>query len=123
MKNRNLTLAILAMAVATLVSVAIVSCKKGSESTMSDDKTSAISASESNMDEYLISFKNKLLSAQKGKEAISIEQAERDLGNLLNFDFGDANYATDEWHRDTLFVPLAVSGEYIDLETVLNLQD
>ena len=54
-----------------------------------------------NMDDYLISFKKRMLSATKGDESISLEQAQRDLGNLLNFDFGDANYATDEIQYDT----------------------
>lgn len=96
MKKRNLTFAIFAMAVATIVLAAFVSCKKDSEPKTSESKTSEMSASDSNMDEYLISFKKKLLSAQKAEETISLEQAQRDLGNLLNFDFGDANFVTDE---------------------------
>ena len=116
MKNSKLTLAILAMVVATLVSVVVVSCKKeDNESKMSDNKTSEMSASDTNMDEYLISFKNKLLSAQKGDKTISLEQAERDLGNLLNFDFGDANYATNICHHDTLHTSVDVADGMVDL--------
>ena len=115
MKNRKLTLAILAMVVATVVSVAIVSCKKDSESKMPENKASEMSASDINMDEYLTSFKKRLLSAQKGEEAISPEQAERDLGNLLNFDFGDANYASDVYCYDTIHVKLPLNHGLVDL--------
>lgn len=105
---------IVTLLVVVTVSVAVVSCKKGNETTKanaSENKTSI----EKNMDEYLISFKKRLLSAQKGEETISKEQAQRDLGNLLNFDFGDANYATDSWHYDTLNVSLELFGDDVDL--------
>ena len=120
MKKRNLTFAIFAMAVATIVSAAFVSCKKDSEPKTSESKTSEMSASDSNMDEYLISFKKKLLSAQKGEETISLEQAQRDLGNLLNFDFGDANFVTDEIKYDTLYVPVMRKGNLIDMAQLAN---
>lgn len=103
-----------AMLVVATVSVAVVSCKKNNETT----KESSIESKQpdnENMDEYLISFKERLLSTQRGEETISLEQAQRDLGNLLNFDFGDANYATDSWHYDTLYVPLEIFGDDVDL--------
>lgn len=68
-----------------------------------------------NMDEYLMSFKKKLLSTQKGEETISLEQAQRDLGNLLNFDFGDANYPTNVYHFDTIRVKLTLNQDEVEL--------
>lgn len=112
MKNRNLFIATLLVVVAT--SVAVVSCKKEKHETSSYNTEQAVQSAD-NMDEYLISFKKKLLSAQKGDETISLEQAERDLGNLLNFDFGDANYATDEFHDDTIRLKLNLSNGQVDL--------
>ena len=67
------------------------------------------------MDDYLIAFKNKLLSAEKGVESIGMEQAQQDLCNLLNFDFGDANQPTDTYQYDTIHVKLAVNGSQVDL--------
>ena len=126
MKKSRLFLAIIAMAIIA-TTVAAVSCKK-------EKQEQALNNSEQNapcfdnMDEYLISFKNKLLSAQKGEEIISLEQAQRDLGNLLNFDFGDANYATNTIHYDTLSTKLTLTNDgQVDLSqlaaTYVNLQN
>ena len=99
--------------VAALV-VAVVSCKKDNETQKFE---TLINASEEidNMDEYLISFKEKLLSAQKGEEFIGLEQARLDLGNLLNFKFGDANYATNVIQYDTLHTKVVISEGQVDL--------
>ena len=112
MKNKHLVLAIVTMAVAAILSIAVVSCtkdKKTAESALSN------SSKADNMDAYLMAFKAKLLSAQRGEEIISLEQAQRDLGNLLNFDFGDANYATNEFQRDTMYVSLLLTEENVDM--------
>ena len=115
MKNKKFNLAIIMMVVAAIISVAVVSCKKEDNKTTKSETQVDNMSSIDNMDEYLISFKNKLLSAQKGEETISLEQAERDLGNLLNFDFGDANYASNVFHLDTLNAQLVVKDGMVDL--------
>lgn len=114
MKKFNFIFAI-AMMVVAAASVAVVSCKKDNASQTSESKTVEMSASDSNMDEYLISFKKRLLSAQKGGESISPEQAQRDLGNLLNFDFGDTNYESNVYQVDTVHVKLTLTNGQIDL--------
>ena len=106
MKKSKAIIAITALAILA-TAVAIVSCKK-------DKQEQSIRYSD-NMNEYLISFKEKLLSAEKGDEFISIEQAQRDLGNLLNFDFGDANYASNIFHYDTLRTKLAITDGMVDM--------
>lgn len=106
MKKSNSILAIVAMAIVA-TAVAFVSCKKEKQEQTSNNTEQSVQCSD-NMDEYLISFKKKLLSAQKGDETISLEQAQRDLGNLLNFDFGDANYPTNLYHVDTIHAKLTV---------------
>lgn len=126
MKTSKLIIAIIALAIVA-TTVAVVSCKKEKqEQTLNKVEQSAQHAD--NMDEYLISFKNKLLSAQKGEETISLEQAQRDLGNLLNFDFGDANYPTTVFHHDTLFTNITLTNDgQVDLSqlaaTYLNLRN
>lgn len=104
--------AICVMVLATIV--AVVSCKKEKNDQLLNN-TEQAGVSADNMDEYLISFKKKLLSAEKGGETISLEQAERDLGNLLNFDFGDANYATDVYQFDTICLKLSTTNDEVEL--------
>ena len=114
MKNKFLILAALIL-VATTTSI-IVSCNK--ETQQEESATNDINSTNStpnNMDDYLLAFKQKMLSAQKGDETIYLEQACRELGNLLNYDFGDANYATDVFVHDTLYVKLELLNGMVDL--------
>lgn len=108
MKKKSFLIATLLVVMAT--AVAVVSCKKEKQDQNSNGSEQTVQNSD-NMDEYLISFKKKLLSAEKGDETITLEQAERDLGNLLNFDFGDANYATDVFQHDTLHAKLTLTAD------------
>ena len=71
-----------AMIIVALAATLFVGCKKEKdEKTTENAELSTLT--NDNMDEYLMAFKKKLLSAEKGGETISLEQAERDLGNLL----------------------------------------
>lgn len=112
MKKSNFFITILLVVAAA--SVAVVSCKKEKQETSTNNTERAVLSAD-NMDEYLISFKKKLLSAQKGEETISLEQAQRDLSNLLNYDFGDVNYATDVFKDDTLHTKIEISNGQIYL--------
>ena len=112
MKKRNLIITTLLVVAAT--AVATVSCKKEKQDQMLNNNEQVVQSID-NMDEYLMSFKKRLLSAEKGGETISLEQAERDLGNLLNFDFGDANYATDVFQYDTIHLKLTLNNGEVDL--------
>ena len=108
MKKRNVLIATLLVAATAMV--AVVSRKKEKHDQNANDSELIVQTAD-NMDEYLMTFKKKLLSAEKGGETISLEQAERDLGNLLNFDFGDANYATDVFQADTMHANLTLTGD------------
>ena len=111
--------AIIVMLVVAFASVAVVSCKKESQ-TVSVNSEPTVQVAD-NMDDYLMAFKKKLLSAEKGGETISLEQAERDLGNLLNFDFGDANYATDVYQFDTICLKLATANGEVELSQLAEI--
>lgn len=106
MKKTNTIIAFFAMAIVA-IAVAVVSCKK--------EKQEQNLSNTDNMDAYLKSFKEQLLSQEKGNAVISLEQAQRDLGNLLNYDFGDANYISNVFHRDTLRVGLATMDGMVSL--------
>lgn len=114
MKIKNKFLAAIVLLVAVIVSVAVVSCKKEKQDPSLNNGEQTVQAAD-NMDEYLIAFKKKLLSAEKDGETITLEQAECDLGNLLNFDFGDANYATNVFHYDTIHTQLVLNDGQVDL--------
>ncbi len=111
MKTKKLFISIFVMAVVAFTLVTVVSCKKDNQNNNETTTATGIDP----MNEYLASFKKKLLSAQKGEEFISLEQARRDMGNLLNYDLGDANYATNVFHRDTLHASLVVTNGQVDL--------
>ena len=114
MKRRRLYCALFVMAMATIASIVAVSCKKEKQEPSSNNTEQALQSAD-NMDEYLISFKKKLLSAEKGGETIPLEQAQRDLGNLLNFDFGDAYHASNMFQRDTLHLTLSTTNGECDM--------
>lgn len=113
MKRFNSIIAILGLAIVA-IAVAFVSCKKEKQEQKSYNVEQSVQNSD-NMDEYLMSFKKRLLSAQKGEETIGLEQAQRDLGNLLNFDFGDIYHVTNAFHSDTLHLELALSQGQVEL--------
>ena len=113
MKTTKTIIAIIALAIVA-TAVAIVSCKKEKQEQTSYTLEQSEQPSE-NMDAYLLSFKKKLLSAEKGSELLSLEEARLNLGNLLNFDFDDANYATNVFHYDTLHVKLTLTNGQVDL--------
>ena len=95
MKKKIIFITTLLVIVAT--AVAVVSCKKERH------------------DQNANGSEQTVQTAEKGGETISLEQAERDLGNLLNFDFGDANYATDVFLYDTLHAKLTLTDGQVDL--------
>ena len=102
------------MVVATTAAV-LVGCKKEKDENFTEQETS-VSQNETNLDEYLLGFKKKLQNATKGSEFISWKDAEWNLCALLNFDFDDANYATDVLHEDTLHTRLSsINNGEIDL--------
>jgi mannose/fructose/N-acetylgalactosamine-specific phosphotransferase system component IIC len=65
MKKSKTLIAIIAMVIVA-TAVAVVSCKKEKQERKSNNVEQSVQNSD-NMDEYLMSFKKKLLSAQKGE--------------------------------------------------------
>ena len=124
MKKRNLTLAILAMVVATLVSVAIVSCKK--EDTVAPTGQHAAKAAFTppqvdDMNAYLKDFKQRMQSAAKGDdEALSLDEAAWHLACLANVDFCKINVEYNDVQFDTVEMQVNASDGAIamsDLNT------
>ena len=118
MKKFNFIFAI-AMMVVAAASVAVVSCKKDTENAKSENPICEVSPID-DMGEYLTAFRSKLLSAQKGDETLTLEQAQRDFGNLLNFDFGDAGHDSNVFQCDTIHTTLITSDRQVDLAQLAN---
>jgi hypothetical protein len=104
-----------AILLATATTITIVSCKKDKENDKNNIISRDISVSQENMDEYLLTFKRNLQNATQNDETISLEKAEQDLSNLLNFDFGDANYSTNEIRCDTIHAVLSMTNNAVSL--------
>ena len=124
MKKRNLTLAILAMVVATLVSVAIVSCKK--EDTVAPTGQHAAKAAFTppqvdDMNAYLKGFKQRMQSAAKGDgQTLSLDEAAWHLACLANVDFCKINVEYNDVQFDTVEMQVNASDGAIamsDLNT------
>ncbi len=107
MKNSKLTLAILAMVVATLVSVVVVSCKKEGNATLpvqNPVKERFTPPQVDDMNAYLKDFKQKMQSATKGDdEVLSLEEAAWHLSSVANYDFGKVNIGFNDFIIDTLY--------------------
>ena len=114
MRKSKFFIAILAMVVATLVSVAIVSCKK--EDTVAPTGQSAAKAAFTppqvdDMNAYLKAFKQKMQSAAKGDdEALSLDEAAWHLSSVANYDFGHVNVEFDDVRFDTLYAHVDVTN-------------
>ncbi len=124
MKKRNLTLAILVMVVATLVSVAIVSCKK--EDTVAPTGQHAAKAAFTppqvdDMNAYLKAFKQRMQSAAKGDdEALSLDEAAWHLSSVANYEYANASSKFDNIEFDTLDLQVKLTDGAVSLSD-LNL--
>ncbi len=113
MKKSKVILATITMAILA-ISMAVVSCKKEKQEQTQNNMEQSERSSE-NMDAYLLSFKEKLLSAEKGGELLSLEEARLNLSDLLNFDFDDANYPSDVYQVDTIHAQLRLTQGQVEL--------
>ena len=119
MKKRNLTLAICAMVVATIVSVSIVSCKKEETASLSGRnpaKEAFTPPQVEDMNAYLKDFKQRMQSAAKGDdEALSLEEAAWHLACLANVDLCNANMEFNNVRFDTIEMRAKVNGGVVEM--------
>ena len=105
--------AIFVMAMAIIVTVAVVSCKKETSNALLGNKNESVQSFNpreiEDMNAYLKDFKQKMQSATKGEdEALSIEDAAWHLACLANFDFCNINVNYDDFLFDTIDMQLKV---------------
>lgn len=116
------TLLVGTLLVLVMASIAVVSCKKDKPEQTSNNNEMSV-RNPDNMDDYILAFKDKLLSAEKDGETISLEDARRELSNLLNFDFDDANNPFDVFVYDTLFVKIKLTNGMVGLSDLASAYD
>ena len=113
MRKSKFFIAILAMVVATLVSVAIVSCKKEDTVALTGQHAAKAAFTPPQVDDmnaYLKAFKQKMQSAAKGDdEALSLDEAAWHLSSVANYDFGHINVEFDDVRFDTIFIQTKVT--------------
>ena len=106
--------AIFVMAMAIIVTVAVVSCKKETTNALIGNKNESVQTFNpreiEDMNAYLKDFKQKMKSAAKGEdEALSIEDAAWHLSSLANYEFANANVECDDVRFDTLHAQINIT--------------
>ena len=118
MKNKHLVLAIVTMAVAAILSIAVVSCKKDTTSEMVSGTSESPAAFDpshiTDMNAYLKDFKQRMKTSKDG-ETLTLEEAAWHLSSLANYDFGHANVEYDDIRFDTLYGTVTVTDGTIML--------
>ena len=104
-----------AIALAVLAAI-IVACTKEKEKKAARNCSEMVTVSkEDDMSAYLKQFKEKMQSASKGGETLSLEDARWHLEAVLNYTYGDARYQTTEIQCDTFYYKLPTDGNGVTL--------
>ena len=111
MKKSRILMGALALA---LAGVAILACNKEKAEIKTSAETETISK-EDDMSAYLKQFKEKMQSAAKGNETLSMEDARWHLEAVLNYTYGDAGHQTSDIQCDTFYCTLHANGEEVTL--------
>ena len=115
MKKISISIIIGALAF-LVVAVVFVACTKEKEKnvTQSDSEMVTISKEE-DMSAYLKQFKEKMQSASKSDETLSLEDARWHLESVLNYTYGDAGHEISDIQCDTFYYTLHASGDEVTL--------
>lgn len=104
--KKHLSLAIILMALATILSIAIVSCKKNDQSEFlrnKHDATTIFDLSQiDDVDSYLRDFKQKMLES-KEDTMLTLSDASWHLSSVANHDYGDINAKFEGLDFDTIY--------------------
>lgn len=105
MKNNKLSFAIMTMALAMAISVAVISCKKETESALQQKAYTTHQPFDlrkvEDLQAYLKDFKKRMTEA-KDNEALSLNDAAWHLASLANCDFCRINVEYDNVKFDTV---------------------
>ena len=91
-------------------------CTKEKETKIShNNMRKAVVLKEDDMSAYLKQFKEKMQSATRGDESLSLEDAQWHLEAVLNYTYGEAGYQTTEIQCDTFYYELPTDGNEVTL--------
>jgi hypothetical protein len=113
MIKTRIVVGVLALAV---VAAIVIACTK-EEKTMVDQSSNQMTtvSKEDDMSAYLKHFKEKMQSAEKGNETLSLEDARWHLEAVLNYTYGDAEWPFSAIHCDTFYYELPTMGGVVNL--------
>ena len=120
MKKKNLTLAILVMVVATLISVAVVSCKKdttGQDNAKGTDTQAFDYRKIEDKATYFTDFKKKMKET-KGNETFNLDDAAWHLACLANIGYCNVNVKLDDFLFDTIDMQVDVEDGIMRLSDI-----
>ena len=116
MKTKRFLIA--ALLVATIASVAVVSCKKETPEAMQQNvnETQTVFSPENitDMNAYLKGFK-KQMQESKGGETMSLDEAAWHLSSLANYDFANANAKFNDLRFDTIYYQMNVNNGRVSI--------
>lgn len=102
--------------VLAMVAIVIIACTKEKETMVAQSSDEMVTISkEDDMSAYLKQFKEKMQSASKGDESLSLEDARWHLEALLNYTYGDAGHLTSDIQCDTFYYELSVDESKVSL--------
>lgn len=116
--KKHLSLAIFVMAVATIVSVAVVSCKKDNENALLGNNNETSKSFDmrqiDDMNAYLKGFKQKMMES-KDSEVLNLKDAAWHLSNVANYDFANVNVEFTDLLFDTIYSHINVNNGMVKL--------
>jgi hypothetical protein len=116
MKKSRILMGVLAL---TIVAAIIIACTKEKEAMVSQSASETITVSkEDDMSAYLKQFKEKMQSAEKGDEVLSLEDARWHLEAVLNYTYGDAGHQTSDIQCDTFQNKLQTNEGIVTLSDI-----
>lgn len=122
MKKARIVMGAMAL---TIAAAMIIACTKEKENRVAQDNGELTTVSkEDDMSAYLKHFKEKMQSAEKGNETLSLEDARWHLEAVLNYSYGDAGHLTSDIQCDTFQSKLPTDEGFVtlsDLGQVFNL--
>ena len=99
-----------------MVAAIIIACTKEKEAKVAHNNRDRVAASkEDDMSAYLEQFKEKMQSASKSDETLSLEDARWHLEAVLNYTYGDAGHEISDIQCDTFYYELHTGGDEVTL--------
>ena len=124
MKKSRIILGVIALAIVAAMIVACTKEKEKENRVAQDNGELTTVSKEDDMRSYLKQFKEKMRSATKGDETLSLEDARWHLEAVLNYTYGDAGHKSSEIQCNTFRCKLKTSNggvQLADLNQAFNL--